>query len=532
MSSSYANPCNPRKPVVLVILDGFGINPAKRNNAIYLADTPRLDEYFAHYPHTALQACGAAVGVGDGQMGNSEIGHMTLGAGAILRQDIVRIDDAIHSGDFFHNPALLAALRQARDGKRPLHLLGLVSDGGVHSSLNHLLALLQMCKRQSVRPLLHMICDGRDCGPKTALDHLRRVETALHDCGGATATVMGRYYAMDRDKRWDRVELAWRAIIHGKGQQTLSAETTIRSAYAAGDSDEFIRPAVLSTWQAPQAGDPMICFNFRKDRPRQIVAALAGAEFAGFDRGAAPLLSMTTLMPYDSTFPYPSAFTPELPQATLAAAVSACGVRQLHCAETEKYAHVTYFFNGGRQDPLPLEKHLLIPSPGVATYDQKPAMSADKIAATVVEAIHSRQYGLIVVNFANGDMVGHTAKLDATIEAVEAMDREVGKVLDAALAQRYAVVLTSDHGNCEELVDPATGEPHTQHTLYPVPCLVIDETPWQLSGNGGLANVAPTVLQLMGIAPPAAMNAASLLIKAGDRPCAHYLEKASLAGAA
>ncbi len=527
----YPDPA-PRRPTVLIILDGYGINPAKRNNAVYLADTPRFDEYFSHYPHTTLQASGAAVGVADGQMGNSEIGHMTLGAGAILRQDSTRIDDAITCGDFQHNPAFLDAISKAKSRRRPLHLLGLVSDGGVHSSLAHLITLLQMCKKNGVRPMLHMITDGRDTAPRSAMEFLHKIEPPLYDCGGVIATLMGRYYAMDRDKRWDRVELAWRAMVMGKGQKTLSAATTICSAYAAGDTDEFIRPAVLDNWQAPQADDPMICFNFRKDRPREIVSALAGALFSGFDRGAAPLFDMTTMMPYDSSFPYPHAFTPELPRITLAEIISNSGVPQLHCAETEKYAHVTYFFNGGRQELLPGEKHLMVPSPNVATYDLKPSMSADKVAAAVIEAVHSRHYGLIVVNFANGDMVGHTAKIDAVIEAVEALDREVGKVLDAAVAQNYAVILTADHGNCEELVDPVTGEPHTQHTLYPVPCLIVDEYQWRLSSSGGLANIAPTILQLMGIEKPPMMAAGSLLIAASDKRCAHYVVGSSLRGAA
>lgn len=508
----------PRRPVVLIILDGFGVNPSKQNNAVYLAKTPRLDEYFSHYPHTTLQASGNAVGVPEGQMGNSEIGHMTLGCGAILRQDMVRIDDAIANGEFQKNPAFIDALLKAKLTQRPLHLIGLVSDGGVHSSLTHLLALLRMCKIYSVKPLLHMITDGRDTPPKSALNYLHQIEGSLYDSGGSIATIMGRYYAMDRDKRWERVELAWRAISLGKGQRTMSADSTLRSAYAAGDMDEFIRPAVLDTWQAPLPGDPMICFNFRKDRPREIVSALAGKTFDGFDRGDAPIFTMTTMMPYDQTFPFTTAFKPELPVLTLAEIISAQGHQQLHCAETEKYPHVTYFFNGGRQEPFAGEKQVLVPSPNVATYDMKPSMSADKVANAVVEAIHSRQYSFIVVNFANGDMVGHTAKVDAVIEAVETLDREAGRVMDAAREQGYSVILTADHGNCEELVDPSTGEPHTQHTLYPVPCLILDEQYWTLSSNGGLANIAPTVLQLMGIPIPSLMPCGSLLLKASDMP--------------
>jgi len=499
--------------VLLIILDGFGVNPSKENNAVYLANTPRLDHYFSHYPHTTLQASGHAVGVPDGQMGNSEIGHMTLGGGSIIRQDIMRIDDAIASGEFNENPAFIDALLKAKLTGRPLHLLGLVSDGGVHSSLHHLLALIQLCKIYSVKPLLHMVTDGRDTAPRSAVNYLKIVETALHESGGAIASIMGRYFAMDRDNRWDRIELAWRAIVCGKGQQMHTAGTAIRSAYAAGDSDEFIRPAVLPTWQPPRDGDPLISFNFRKDRPRQIVKALGSKQFDGFDRGEAPRFVITTMMPYDNSGEMVSAYAPEQPATTLGEVLSDIGIRQFHCAETEKYPHVTYFFNGGRFDPYLGETQLLIPSPRVATYDQKPSMSADKVADAVIDAIRENSYGFILVNFANGDMVGHTAKPDAVIEAIETLDREAGRVIDAAVAQDYSVILTADHGNCEELIDPVTGEPHTQHTLYPVPCLVIDELAWQLSCHGGLANVAPTVLQMMGIEKPEAMTAGSILLK-------------------
>jgi 2,3-bisphosphoglycerate-independent phosphoglycerate mutase len=518
----------PRRPVVLIILDGFGVNPSKENNAIYMANTPRLDYYFSHYPHTTLQASGHAVGVPDGQMGNSEIGHMTLGCGDIIKQDIMRIDAAIATGEFFENPAFIDALLKAKLTNRPLHLLGLVSDGGVHSSLNHLLALIKLCKRYAVKPLLHMITDGRDTAPKSALTFLHQVEPVLHESGGAIATVMGRYYAMDRDNRWDRIELAWRAIVHGKGQHMYSAETALRSAYAAGDGDEFIRPVILPTWQAPQPGEPMISFNFRKDRPRQIVKALGSSEFASFDRGEAPVFKITAMMPYDNSGEMPFAYRPEQPAITLGKVLSDLGLRQFHCAETEKYPHVTYFFNGGRFDPYIGETQVLIPSPKVATYDMKPSMSADKVADAVVHAIRENVYSFILVNFANGDMVGHTAKPDAVIEAIETLDREAGRVIDAAVAQDYSVLLTADHGNCEELIDPVTGAPHTQHTLYPVPCLIVDEQAWQLSCRGGLANVAPTVLQLMGIEQPAAMTARSLLLKALGK----HIATTSLRGAA
>ncbi|MGD2118540.1 MAG: 2,3-bisphosphoglycerate-independent phosphoglycerate mutase [Chromatiales bacterium] len=510
----------PRRPVVLLILDGFGSNPSKRNNAVAEADTPNLDAFFSRYPHTSLNASGHAVGLPDGQMGNSEVGHLTLGAGSVIRQDIVRISDAIASGEFFNNQALLAATRLTADKQRPLHLIGLVSDGGVHSQIEHLEALIKLCRKSNVRPLLHMITDGRDTPPQSALNYLPNIEARLHESGGAIASITGRYYAMDRDTRWERTELAWRALVLGKGQQAHNAETAIRSAYASGDTDEFIQPILLPPHQNIEQGDPVIFFNFRKDRPRQLVAALADPKFKGFDRGDAPLGAVTCMMPYDRSLKLPYAFAPEQPETTLGTVLSEFGLAQFHCAETEKYAHVTYFFNGGRTTPYSGEKQLLVPSPKVATYDLKPSMSAREVADTVVGAIANGNYAFIVVNFANGDMVGHTAKRHAVLEAVETLDVEAARVLEAAENAGYSVLLTADHGNCEELVDPFTGEPHTQHTTYPVPCLVMDKDNWQLSCGGGLANVAPTILDLMGIPVPHAMQASSLLLRKlpGDRP--------------
>jgi 2,3-bisphosphoglycerate-independent phosphoglycerate mutase len=503
----------PRRPVVLVVLDGFGVNPGKANNAIAEANTPNFDNYFAHYPHTVLQAAGEAVGLPDGQMGNSEVGHLTLGCGSIIQQDMVRINEAIDSGEFFHNPALLNAVTEAKNHNRPLHLMGLVSDGGVHSALEHLQALISLCKQHQVKPLLHMITDGRDTPPKSALTYLNSIKGQLYEAGGAIATISGRYYSMDRDRRWDRTELAWRAIIHGQGQRSLDPESAIKSAYAAGDTDEFIKPIVLHTYQQPERGDQLIFFNFRKDRPRQIVAALGSEDFQGFDRGDYPSITVTCMMPYDKDLPLPYAFTPERPDITLAQVISEAGLKQFHCAETEKYAHVTYFFNGGHQQPFPGEDQCVIPSPSVATYDQKPEMSAAEVATAVIDAINKQDYAFILVNFANGDMVGHTAKHDAVIQAVETLDREVGRVLDTAVAQDYSVIVTADHGNCEELVDTTTNSPHTQHTVNPVPCIIIDEVSWVLSCCAGLSNVAPAVLQLMGLEIPGAMTSKSLLLR-------------------
>ena len=508
----------PRKPVILVILDGFGVNPAKNNNAVYEASTPRLDEYFSHYPHTLLNASGQAVGLPDGQMGNSEVGHLTIGAGSTIRQDIVLINDAIESCEFFNNSALLHALGKAKKNGRPVHLMGLVSDGGVHSHIEHLYALIEVCRRHAVKCLVHMFTDGRDTAPQSALTLLPELEARLSEAGGAIASVIGRYYAMDRDNRWDRTELAWRALVLGKGEKALSASTAIQAAYAAGDTDEFIRPILLPCFTAMQDGDEIISFNFRKDRPRQMVAALGQSNFIGFDRSEqVPQLTVTCMMPYSKADPFPYMFEPERPSITLGQTISSMGLSQFHCAETEKYAHVTYFFNGGRLEPYTGENRFLVPSPNVATYDLKPQMSAPEVADAVIKAIVFGSYAFIVVNFANGDMVGHTANRHAILSAIKTLDKEVGRVLDAANKMGYSVVLTADHGNCEEMVNPLTGEPHTQHTIYPVPCLIMDRDNWKLSCNGNLSNIAPTVLELMGLRIPGNMKSSSLLLKSSKR---------------
>ncbi len=517
MSQSDAAPkpagTDPAKPVVLVILDGVGVNPSKLNNAVAQAHTPRLDEYFHRYSFTMLNASGGGVGLPDGQMGNSEVGHMTLGSGCTVRQDLVLIDDAIAAERFYDNAALVAAADAAKAARRPLHLLGLVSDGGVHSHVRHLIALIELCRRRGTKPLLHMITDGRDTAPKSALNELSELEQALQDAGGGFATVSGRYYAMDRDRRWERTERAWRAIVLGKGRGAADARGAINAAYAAGETDEFIHPSVILGYQGMAPDDPLVLFNFRKDRPRQIAAALALAEFDGFDRGGAPRAAITCMMEYDKALGLPFAFTPEAPAVALNRYLSSLGLRQFHCAETEKYAHVTFFFNGGIEEPAAGETHRLIPSPSVRTYDLKPEMSASQVADAVVAAIDSGDYGFVVVNFANGDMVGHTGDMLAAVRAMEAVDTQVGRVLDAAVAAGYAVLLTADHGNCDLMTDPETDEPHTQHTTHPVPLLVVDQQRWLLAPSGTLADVAPSVLALMGLPVPAQMTGRSLLLQ-------------------
>lgn len=503
----------PRRPVLLVILDGFGVNPSRLNNAVALANTPRLDDYFSRYPHTLLQASGSAVGLPDGQMGNSEVGHLTIGSGSIVRQDLVCIDAAINDGSFYNNPALCQAVEAARDAQRPLHLLGLVSDGGVHSHISHLLAMIELCKRHAVRPLVHMITDGRDTAPRSALSFLGKLEPALQAAGGSIATVCGRYFAMDRDNRWERVEAAWQAIVRGEGVCADSARAAIEAAYAADKGDEFIPPTVINGADPLRAGEQVLFFNFRKDRARQLTSALCKQEFDAFARGDFTPVTVTCMTEYDDWYQQPFAFHQDRPRITLAEVISRAGIGQFHCAETEKYAHVTYFLNGGRGDAFEGEDRSIIESPKVATYDLQPEMNAAAVADAVIEAMHSGKYGFVVVNFANGDMVGHSGVPAAVIQAVEALDREAGRVLESAEENGFSVILTADHGNCEEMVDPVSGEPQTQHTGYPVPCLIMDELPWTLAIGAGLSSIAPTVLHLLGLQTPDAMSGHSLLLK-------------------
>ncbi len=502
----------PRRPTLLVILDGFGVNPSRINNAVLEADTPRLDEYFSTNPHTTLDACGSSVGLPDGQMGNSEVGHMTLGSGTVIRQDLVRINDEIENGDFFTNAALVSAVEDAAANQRPVHLVGLTSNGGVHSHLTHLLALIKLCSDYKVKPIVHFTTDGRDTAQMSALTFLADVENALEDANGSIATIGGRYYAMDRDNRWERTELAWQAMVNGKGRQAENSRYAIEAAYANDETDEFIIPTVLDDAELIASGDNVIFFNFRNDRSRQLTAALSQDHFDGFDTGDFEGALVTCLTEYDPEFLLPIGYAPERPQATVASVVSRAGYKQMHCAETEKYAHVTYFFNGGKKIPFAGEEHVMVPSPDVATYDLMPEMSAAGVADKVIEGLESGDFGFIMVNFANGDMVGHTAVRDAVIKAVEVLDKEVGRVLDAAAEAGFSVILTADHGNCDEMVDPVTQEPHTQHTLYPVPCLIIDETNWHLRPGGDLSAVAPTVLQLMGLQQPPSMTGKTLLL--------------------
>ena len=494
-------------------MDGVGVNPSKKNNAFHEANTPRLDEYFSQYPHTTLQASGPAVGLPDGQMGNSEVGHLTIGCGIIIKQDLVRIDDAIEDGSFKKNTVLRNTIFLAKENKRPVHLVGLVSDGGVHSHIDHLCALIKLCKKMNVKPVVHAITDGRDTSPKSAKKYITQLVKAVEKYGGSVATVTGRFYAMDRDNRWNRTNLAWDAMVNGVGEPASDPIQAVEDAYADGQTDEFIRPRIMPNAEAIQSSDSLIFFNFRNDRPRQLAEALGMEEFDKFDRADYSPIVVTCLTEYDKKLLAPVAFPPERPSTNLAHAISLSGYRQLHCSETEKYAHVTFFLNGGRETPYAGEDRIMVKSPTVHTYDECPEMSAKEVADEIINAVNKQKHSFIVVNFANGDMVGHSAIPDAIIKAVETLDTEVGRVLDAAVEQDYSVIVTADHGNCDEYVDPFTGEPSTQHTVYPVPCLIVDKSFWRLRTTGGLSNLAPTVLHLMGLPKPKGISCKSLLLE-------------------
>ncbi len=503
----------PRRSTLLIIMDGVGMNPSKLDNAVALAKTPNLDELYSSNPVTVLEASGAAVGLPAGQMGNSEVGHLTIGCGSILRQDLVVINDSIESGEFAENSVIADACQAAATSAKPLHLIGLVSDGGVHSHLDHLLALIDACKKYNVRPMLHMITDGRDTSPKCSKVYLDLVEPALKSAKGQIATVSGRYYAMDRDNRWDRVQKAFDAMVHGKGNTGSNAEAVIEAAWQDGKSDEFILPTVLEGAELIANGDQAVFFNFRNDRPRELSSALIHSDFDNFDRGNFQKMSLTTMTMYHPDFDCPIAFDKDKPKATLGAAIEAAGVGQFHSAETEKYPHVTFFFNGGREEPYTGEERGLVASPKVDTYDLQPEMSAYEVRDKVLAAIRADQFGFIVVNLANCDMVGHTGVREAVIKSVEVVDEIVGELVTAATENDFSVILTADHGNADMLVDPVTGSPHTQHTIFPVACMVKDKVAWHLANGMGLSSIAPTVLQLMGLEQPQGMAGKSMLLE-------------------
>ena len=504
-----------RPPVAaLVIFDGWGVSAGRASNAILKAKTPTMDRLYANSAHTTLDASGEAVGLPPGVMGNSEVGHLTLGSGRVIYQDLMRITKAIETGAFARNPILIDAIKKA-SGKT-LHLWGLLSDGSVHSHIEHLMAILDLAASQGASKIaVHAVLDGRDKPPRSALPFVEQLEAKLKAIGrGRIATVTGRYYAMDRDKRWERTEQAWRAIVEADGVAASSAREAIERSYADGKSDEFVLPHVIGE-RAPMAdGDQVICFNFRADRARQLTAAIALEGFSGFKRSRIPKVGYVCMTEYDRSFGLPLAFGPEDVRMTLAEVLGDSKLRNLRVAETEKYAHVTYFLNGGVEKAFPLEERALIPSSKVATYDLDPAMKAGAIATRVAEEIEGGKFDVIVMNFANPDMVGHTGKFYATVAAVEATDAALGVVI-AALEKRGGVALiTADHGNAEFMADPATGQAHTAHTTNPVPLILYDPNfKGQLKDGGTLADVAPTLLGMLGVKAPAEMTGSDLRIK-------------------
>ena len=499
--------------VCLVVLDGWGVAEPGPGNAIAAADTPVFDRLWRSWPHTTLTAQGPAVGLPDGQMGNSEVGHLNLGAGTVVKQDLLRIDDSISDGSFFDKDALRGVCRRACNSPRGrLHLVGLVSDGGVHSGWEHIEACIELAAREGVPDLVvHAFTDGRDTSPHGAPGYLREVERWLHRAG-RVGTVSGRYYAMDRDRRWERTKLAYDAIVHAEGLRADSASAALEAAYERGETDEFIRPTVIGDYDGAAEGDCALAFNFRPDRMRQIVRAFAEPGFDEFSRGAAPVLEPTTMTEYQEDWDYPIAFPPHQPEVTLAEVISERGDRQLHVAETEKYAHVTYFFNGGREHEWPGEERRLVDSPrDVPTYDHKPEMSAAEAAATFCERWSADDYRFGIINFANADMVGHTGVIEAAVKAVEAADAGLGNVLETVEASGGACIVTADHGNADDMLTD-DGSVQTAHSLNPVP-LVVTREALRLRDGGILADVAPTVLDLLGIEQPAAMTGRSLIVR-------------------
>jgi 2,3-bisphosphoglycerate-independent phosphoglycerate mutase len=505
-----------RGPVVLAVLDGWGYSTAHRGNAIELAATPVWHKLWASLPHTLLEASGPSVGLPDGQMGNSEVGHLNLGAGRIVPQDIVRVSDSIASGEFFAIPAFVDLCTRLKARGGTLHLFGLLGNGGVHALDRHLLALLDLAARQAVpKVAIHGATDGRDTAPDSARGFVAELVQAAQG-RARIATLAGRYYMMDRDKRWPRTQLAYDAMMFGTGTPITDPVAGIAAAYGRGETDEFIKPLVVVDAAgrpvAPiRAGDGILCFNFRADRMRQMVGVWTNPDFDGFDRQGAPLLDVVTMTQYDETFTVPVAFGPMVLNEILAEVVSRNGLAMLRTAETEKYAHVTYFFNGGVEEPYRGEERRLVDSQKVATYDLKPEMSAAGITDVLCAAIAARQHDFILVNYANGDMVGHTGVLPAGIRAVETVDQCLGRMLAAAEKAGAAVLVTADHGNCEQMIDPVTGGPHTAHTSNPVPFLVYQEGfRGTLRAGGSLRDVGPTVLSLLGLEPPAVMTGLDL----------------------
>ena len=510
-----------KKPTVLIILDGLGLSDSTVGNAVKAAKMPNFDLLQNKYPTTKLEASGLAVGLPKGQMGNSEVGHLNIGAGRVVYQELTRISKEIREGGFYKKEAFLKAIEKAKTNNRKLHLMGLTSDGGVHSHLEHLYALLELAKKKGLskeKVVVHCFLDGRDTPPRSAITYISELEKRIEEIGaGLIGTVTGRYYAMDRDKRWDRVEKAFDALVHGEGRKVDSAIEAVKNAYEVGENDEFVIPTVVETNcnTKIEHGDSVIFYNFRPDRAREITRALVDKDFTDFDRKSNDLaLHYVTMTVYDSSIKNVDvAYRAERLNNTLGEYLSNLGMKQLRIAETEKYAHVTYFFNGGIEEPNHNEVRKLIPSPKVDTYDMQPEMSAFAVAEELLKEIRKDEHDFIVVNFANPDMVGHTGVFDATVRALEVVDERLGKVIDVVVAKDGKAIIISDHGNSEQLIDEETNEAMTAHTTNLVPCVLVAEGDYILREDGKLCDLAPTILELMNIDAPKEMTGLSLLKK-------------------
>jgi len=504
-----------KNKVILTILDGWGIGADYAGNAIAQANIPNFKKLIEQYPNTTIYADGLHVGLPEGQMGNSEVGHLNLGAGRIVYQELTRINKSIDDGDFFENEEFLNAVKHVKENNSALHIYGLLSDGGVHSAMKHIYGLIELAKRNNIEKLyVHAFLDGRDTPPQSAIDYLKEVEAKLKENNlPQIATISGRYYAMDRDNRWERVEKAYNALVLGEGNTAKNSAEAIEKSYAEGVTDEFVLPTITLENSRIQDGDSVIFFNFRPDRAREITRAINFKDFDGFDRKKVlNNIYYVCMTQYDEKFGLPIAFKPQSLKNILGEVLDNEGIKQFRTAETEKYAHVTFFFNGGVEKPFETETRALVKSPAVATYDLQPEMSACEVAANVVEALNKNEYPFILVNFANPDMVGHTGIISAAEKAVEAVDACLGKIVDAVKANDYVMLITADHGNAETMVDRTTNEPHTAHTTNKVPFVVVNaKEEFTLRDDASLCDVAPTALELMGIEKPAEMTGNSII---------------------
>ena len=501
--------------VLLMILDGWGIGKHDKTDAIFNTPTPFMDSLSEKYPHAQLLTCGENVGLPDGQMGNSEVGHLNIGAGRVVNQDLVRINKACRDNSIMQNPEIVKAFTYARDNKKQVHFMGLVSDGGVHSSLEHLKKLCDVSKEFGIaKTFVHCFMDGRDTDPKSGLGFIRELKAHMDKSTGRIASVIGRYYAMDRDNRWDRVELAYNAIVHGQGESAASACEAVQQSYDKDAADEFVLPTVIDAEGTIKNGDAVIFCNFRPDRGRELTKALVLPEFDGFNRE--PLsLYMATMTKYEDGLPVHIVYEKDILSETLGEVLSVGGYRQLRIAETEKYAHVTYFFNGGKEDPFEGEDRILVKSPQVATYDLQPEMSAYEVTDKVVEAMQDETYDMIILNFANPDMVGHTGSFEAAVKAIQAVDTCLGRIVEAIRSKNGHLLITADHGNAELMVNHKTGKVHTAHTTNLVPLILMSDTLKTATLEAGkLCDIAPTLLDLAGIEQPESMTGHSLVQKA------------------